>query len=174
MRFFKYNIGAATAALVLIVLLAVPFGVYRSVSSLTSRVEDSFTQTQVKSDLAKYASHAENFAAAYGAFCGEDAALREAIRAYKIAADSPFSLQDEMDTLSSLAANAYYKASLLTAEGMESLKTSLTAYYYEMQSDEMRLQNNTDYAKKAEAYNRAVRAFPASLLAQNKSAVTFD
>ena len=63
-----------------------------------------------------------------------------------------------------IAAGAYYKASQLTAEGAESLKNLLIAYYYEMQSDEMRLANNEDYAKRANAYNRAIDTFPASVL----------
>ncbi len=174
MQFFKYNRPAAIAALVLIVIFSVPLGAIRSVSSLAGRVETAYADTQARSDLEKYVSHAENFAAAYEALCGSDPALRAAIGDLADAIDSPFEITDEPHTLSSLAASAYYKASLLTVEGTESLKNSLISYYYEMQSDEMRLSNNTDYAEKADAYNRAIRAFPASLFCpKHTPAATF-
>ncbi len=167
MQFFKYNRTAAIIALVLIVILCIPLGTIRSVSSLKGRVQDSFTDTKVQSDLKKYASHAENFIAAYEAFCGSDPALRQAFGAYRTVIDTPFVMTDEMETLSALAANAYYKATL--AEGDESLKNSLIAYYYEMQSDADRLARNTGYAKRADAYNRAIESFPASVFCPGRT-----
>lgn len=173
MNFFKYNRAAAIAALVLIVILCVPLGTMRSVSALAGRTEDAFADTGAQSDLAKYVSHAENFAAAYEAVCGSDSALRDAIRALRAVSDTPFLMTDEMETLSALAANAYYKASL--ADGAdESVKNSLIAYYYEMQSDEMRLAKNTDYNQAADKYNGSIDAFPASLFCPRRQpAVTF-
>ena len=167
MQFFKYNRTAAIIALFLIVILCIPLGTIRSVSSLKGRVQDSFTDTKVQSDLKKYAEHAENFIAAYEAFCESDPALREALGTYRKSLGTPFLMTDEMETLSTLAANAYYKATL--AEGDESLKNSLIAYYYEMQSDEMRLSNNDEYAKRAEAYNRAIESFPASVFCPGRT-----
>ncbi|MBQ8746847.1 MAG: hypothetical protein IJZ08_03160 [Clostridia bacterium] len=169
MQFFKYNRTVAVIALVITVALCIPLGVIRSVTSLKVRVEDSFTDTQAQSDLKKYATHAENFIAAYEAFCGSDPDLREALSAYRDVIGTPFLMTDEMETLSSMAANAYYKASLITDEGDETLKNSLIAYYYEMQSDEMRLANNEDYANRANAYNRAIDAFPASVLCPGRT-----
>lgn len=169
MQFFKYNRTAAVIALVILVALCIPLGTIRSVSSLAGRVEDSFADTEAQSDLKKYAAHAENFIAAYEAFCGSDPALRAALSAYRAVIDTPFLMTDELETLSSLAASAYYKASLLTAEGSESLKNSLIAYYYEMQSDADRLARNTDYAKRADAYNRAISSFPASVLCPGRT-----
>jgi hypothetical protein len=57
----------------------------------------------------------------------------------------------------------------------ETVKKSATAYFYEMQSTEMRLANNGDYAARADKYNDAIRGLPASLLSPGrKPAATFS
>ncbi len=173
MHFLKYNRRAAIAALLVIILLSVVGGVNRSVASLARKAEDAYTETKVYADLTDYVSYAQNFAAAHSALYGEDAALRHAIDALGKALVSPTAMTDELKTLSSLAASAYYKLSLdKTAD--ETVKRSAMAYYYEMQSTEMRLNNNTEYKNRAMKYNTAICSFPASLLASGrKPAVLF-
>lgn len=174
MQFFKYNRGAAAAVLAVIVILSILLGANRSISSLAGRVEDAFVKTQVQSDLTKYVTHARSFAAAAAALYGEDAALREAIDALDGSLTSPFDAPGRVSDIEDAAAAVYYTLQLdATAE--ESVKRSATAYYYEMQSTVQRLGNNSYYAERAGAYNKAIRAFPASLLAPGRRpAVTFS
>lgn len=163
MQFFKYNRGAAFAALAVIVILSVLLGANRSVASLAGKVENAYTETEVQSDLTKYVSHARSFAAATGSLYGENAALSEAIAALDDALASPFDAADRTSAIETAAAAVYYTLQLdETAD--ETVKRTATAYYYEMQSTLQRLGNNETYAKRAAAYNDAIRAFPASLL----------
>ena len=173
MSFFKYNRGAAAAALAVIVLLSVLLGVNRSVSSLAGKVEDAFVKTQVQSDLTKYVTHARSFAAAAAALYGENAALTDAIDALDEALDSPFDAPDLLPAIETAAGSVYYTLQL-DKDAAEEVKRSATAYYYEMQSTLQRLGNNSYYEIRANAYNDAIRAFPASLLAPGRRpAVTF-
>lgn len=174
MQFFKYNRGAATAALAAVVILSILLGVNRSIASLAGKVEDAYTDTEVQSDLTKYVTHARSFAAAAAALYGENAALTAAIDALDDALDSPFAALDRVSDIETAAAAVYYTLQLDT-EAEESVKRSATAYYYEMQSTVQRLGNNADYQKRADTYNAAIRAFPASLIAPGRlPAVTFS
>ncbi len=167
MQFFKYNRPAAFAALLVIVILSALLGVNRSVTSLGGKVENAYTKTEVQSDLTKYVSHARSFAAAAGSLYGENAALTEAIDALDDALYSPFDAPERVTDIETAAAAVYYTLQLDT-KADEAVKRTATAYYYEMQSTLQRLGNNETYAKRADAYNDAIRAFPASLLAPGR------
>ena len=81
---------------------------------------------------------------------------------------------DRLEAVSTLAASVYYKLNL-DEKADETVKKSATAYFYEMQSTEMRLANNGDYAARADKYNDAIRGLPASLLSPGrKPAATFS
>ena len=174
MQFFKYNRPAAVAALAVIVILSILLGVNRSVSSLAGKVEHSYTDTKVQSDLSKYVTHARSFAAAAEALYGDNDSLRTAIDALDAALASPLWEMHWLKGVEEAAAAVYYNLQLDGAAD-EDVKRSATAYYYEMQSTVQRLANNTDYQKRAVAYNKAIRAFPASLLAPGRrDAVVFS
>lgn len=163
MQFFKYNRGAAIAALAVIVLLSVILGANRSVAALAGKVEDAYVKAEVQSDLTKYVSHARSFAAATGSLYGENAVLSDAIAALDDALASPFDAADRTSAIETASAAVYYTLQLdETAD--ETVKRTATAYYYEMQSTLLRLGNNETYAKRAGAYNDAIRSFPASFL----------
>ena len=174
MQFLKYNRGAASAALAVLVILSVLLGVNRSVSSLAGKVEDAYIDTQVQSDLTKYVGYARQFAAAAEALYGKDAALTSAIEELNGALTTPIGMGDRLDAVSTLAAAVYYKLNL-DEKADETVKKSAIAYFYEMQSTEMRLANNEDYAGRANKYNDAIRGLPVSLLSPGrKPAATFQ
>lgn len=174
MQFFKYNRKAAVAALAVVIVLSILLGVNRSVASLSGKVEDAFVKTQVQSDLSKYVTHARSFAASTAALYGDDDFLQAAIEALDAAVASPLWETHYLKAVEEAAAAVYYNLQLDGAADGD-VKRSATAYYYEMQSTVQRLANNTDYQKRAAAYNKAIRAFPASLLAPGRrDAVVFS
>lgn len=179
MKFFKYNRAAAAVILAAVILLAIPLGVNRSVASLARRVERVYASGSerygtVKTDLEKASGYAGHVYAIYAAAIGESAEFERAAAAFDEGIASPFGAASRFADLYRAASDLYY-ALTLDASLPEAQLNSVTAYYYELTSTQMRLAANTEYAAAAERYNRALGSFPASVLCPGSrgKAVTF-
>lgn len=179
MKFLKYNRAAAAIVLAAVILLAIPLGVNRSVASLARRVERIYESGSarygtVKTDLEKASGYAGHVYAIYAAAHGADAAYERAAASFDESLASPFDAASRFNDLYRAASELYYALSL--DESLpEAQRNSVTAYFYELTSTQMRLAANEEYAAAAARYNRAIGAFPASVLTfgSRATAVTF-
>ncbi len=175
-KFFKYNVGAAIGALVLIIVLSVTVGVFRTVGSYKNRVEREFSSLSSGSaaeDLRSYETYAKKFSALAASLGADTSALDRALSEY--AYTTPFGgVRAELDAVSG-EADAVYAAVNAMKEADSDTVRSVVSYYYEMTSTVQRLQNNASYNNAAVKYNKAISTFPASVFAAGKKpAAVFD
>jgi hypothetical protein len=176
--FIQYNRTAAAAALILVILAAVPLGTVRSVNALERKVEKLYDSGDreggsVRSDLARMADYGQNLFAIADAIGCADPSFSSALSDLRAALGSPIMPADSADALMS-AASLTYNRILSLPDLSETQKNSAISYFYEMDSTRMRLQNNEAYARAADRYNDALDSFPASLFCLGKSpAITF-
>ena len=170
-KFFKYNMGAAICALVLIVLLGIFGGANRTVYTYKNDTERAFSSLSsvVSSDLRKYTGFASQLSAAAKANGCDTSALDKSIAACNT--DSPFSgsLGSAADIATS--ASVVYNELIAKKDVDEQQSRSAKSYYYEMDSILTRLRNNTEYIEAADRYNstadrynRAIHSFPTNIL----------
>ena len=163
-KFFKYNVGAAIGALVLIILLTVFLGINRTVSSYKNSVINAFSKSDnsVSADLQKYGDYANQLYAIASANGCNVTEFKNSLS--KLNAKDPFGGADyALRNISSSAAVVYNELSAKQNVDDQQMR-SATSYYYEMDSTVSRIKNNTDYNNKAKKYNKAANAFPATMI----------
>ena len=176
--FLKYNRTAAIAALIVVILAAVPLGTLRSVGSLQRKVEKIYDTGDnkngtVRTDLTRLSDYGQNLYAIADSLGCADANFADSVAALRASLDSPLMETDTVTALMSAASLSYNR--ILNAPDIpESQKNSAISYFYEMDSTRARLQNNKEYESAALRYNDAIETFPASLFCSAKDpAVTF-
>lgn len=168
-KFFKYNVGAAIGALVLIIALSVLGGVNRTVAVRKSAVISRY-DSEVAADLRGYKEYAGKFASLAAAAGCDTGRLEAAISA--LGHSSPFDGGPEAVVS---ASDAVYAELTAKKDVDETQLRSAKSYYYEMNSTVMRLKENSAYNKAAAKYNKAVSAFPANVITgKHKPATVFD
>ncbi|MBO4422154.1 MAG: hypothetical protein J5879_01855 [Clostridia bacterium] len=163
-KFFKYNVGAAIGALVLIIALALFGGMNRTVASYSGKVDRAFDSSSgsVSLDLKKYKDYAVSFSAKAKAAGCATSALDESVG--KLDAGSAYTDSDRaLEAISSAAAVVYGELEAKSGIG-EDQKRSAKSDYYEMTSTADRLLKNDAYNNAAKKYNKAVSSFPANIL----------
>ena len=174
-KFFKYNVGAAIGALVLIILLSIFGGVNRTVYSYKNKAENAFlsSSSPVSADLKKYAGFASQLSAIAGSNGCDTSELDGYIAA--LVTDSPYA--DNGRTIENIAmrASVVYNELVSKKDVDEQQSRSAKSYYYEMDSIRSVLKNNSGYNDAAYKYNRAKKSFPANILTWNlPDAAVFD
>ena len=171
-KFFKYNVGAAAGALVLIVILSVFLGVNRTVASRKSAVSSRFDKT-VAADLRSFVEYGTRFASAASSLGCDVNGLQGALSA--LDNSSPFNGSGEAVVPAASKAASVYGELSSKKDADDALLRSAKSYYYEMESTVMRLKENKSYNSAAARYNRAVSAFPANVITGGgKPAAVFD
>lgn len=163
-KFFKYNVGAAIGALVLIIFLSVFLGVNRTVSSYKNNVIGKFSSSDssVASDLQSYIDFAKQLSAVLKANGCNTAQLDAELS--KLDTNDPFSGQDKaLSSISSAAAVVFAEFSAKTGIDDQQKRTAVSCNA-EMLSVISRIQNNDAYNSAAKKYNKAANAFPASVI----------
>ena len=171
-KFFKYNMGAAVGALVLIVILSVFCGVNRTVASRKSAVSSRFDKT-VAADLRSYAEYGSKFASLSSSLGCDVKDLQNALSA--LDNSSPFGGSGDAIVSAASKASSVYAELSSKKDADEALLRSAKSYYYEMESTVMRLKENKSYNSAAARYNKAVSSFPANVITGGgKPAAVFD
>jgi len=170
----------ASVCLIVIVCLSLFFGTLRSLNSLRDDVLYSFggksgsgiafadykavdkNYVDVRTDLSKLTSQASELLSIYEATIGGDEtflSFQDSLFVFVSADDDPFGddFADAFKSLMQSAGAAYYKLDImLDSEKDAQLYNSATAYYREMRSTVMRIQNNGAYLLAVIKYNSAV------------------
>ena len=174
-KFFKYNVGAAVGALVLIVLLGIFGGVNRTVYSYKSKTENAFFSSEgsAASDLKKYAEFASKLSAiAKANGCDTDKLDKNIV---DLDNGSPFKECGKALQNIASSASVVYNELASKKDVDEQQSRSAKSYYAEMDSTVMRLKNNSAYNSAAAKYNKAKNSFPANILTWNTpDAAVFD
>ena len=171
-RSFWEKRAPAWIALVLTVPLSIFLGVNRTVAGYAKKAEKAFferseTYGSVSEDLGKYVEQASRLAA-LGGRDGEE--LSRAVEQLREERKSPFSRGAGVELVYVTAAQLYHELAL-----SEETRKSAMLCFAELDAVRMRLRNHRDYQKAARRYNRALEAFPASLLCPGGEPVmTFD
>ena len=174
-KFFKYNRVAAIGVLVLTVLLGIFGGVNRTVYSYKNKAEKAFSSSDdsAASDLKKYAAFASQLSSVAKANGCVTDALDQSIAA--LDTDSPFAESGKAVSDIVSSASVTYNELAAKKDVDEQQSRSAKSYYYEMDSILTRLQNNSEYNKAAQKYNKAKNSFPANLFTgKQPDAAVFD
>lgn len=165
--FFRHNIPAAVAALVLVIALALTLGVNRSVGKLADKVEELYVLEDDKygapqKDVNRFCGYL-NELYSYAVLSGGDIGLQKAAEELSGAADSPFIEGNRLQSAYETAYITYNR--LLSAENTDEQQRSEIIYCFaELQAAMMRLKHNVPYNTAAAEYNEALRSFPAKVL----------
>ena len=163
-NFFKYNVGAAAGALVLIMMISVFAGINRTASTYKNKVLSEYggKNSTVVSDISKYADHASHLSAAAKAN-GCDTSLLDGALADLDMSDPFGGLSVRMNDILSQSNIVYAELSAKKDVDADQMR-SATSYYYEMKSAEARLRNSDGYNDAAEKYNKLRNTFPANII----------
>lgn len=171
----QYNRKLASALLVVAVVLSLIFGTVRSINSLSSDVVKSYTNGSktygtVKSDMTKLISQAGELLSIYTAVIGTDdssSSLASAISDLNNCIDNPMDKQfsPSVVNLKNYASSIYYKLEITKEIENTQEYISSVAYYREIQSTLMRIENNKDYMNAVKKYNNAISSFPGTVVA---------
>ena len=182
-QFFKYRVGVSAVILVLLILLSVVFGVYRTASGLERSVRAAYDRSGSDgagrytslSDLAgSCLGDAEELAKIAAAAGIQPGTLSEA--AERLAGqlkDGPFIGEGTLADLFSETSVLYY--AIQSDQNLDAaVKERAASAFRSLEATRKRIGEAKEYAEAAKAYNEMITAFPASLiLAGRKTAVLF-
>lgn len=170
-----YNRRFASVCLAAVVVLSLIFGTARSVFGLSSDVvraysSESKTYGSVQTDINKLISGAAELLSIYTAVYGSDAdtlGFASAISDLKNLADNPVDAKfsESVVNLRNYASAVYYKLEITKEIENTQEYNSSVAYYREIQSTLMRIENNKNYSNAVVKYNNAISSFPGNIVA---------
>lgn len=164
-EFFKHNRVAAFAALLVIIALSLTLGVNRSVGKLANELASIYTSGSAEygsaeKDVKKFCTY---FNELYGLITS-DSISRPAYSAdLSRMISSPF-CNANLLSKAYADASADYNRFINTPGIDDSVRNEAIRSFAELKAIQLRIKNNLIYNTAAEEYNKALAAFPASIL----------
>lgn len=168
----------AAACLAVIILLSVFLGGLRSVKRIEKKAYNAYYSDSGYGDASEDMKKMSRYASMLAAVCeaGDSASpdFRAVADAFDKSVGEPYIDEALYDSLFE-DATLSYNLLINNPLAQEQQKLSAKQYYYEIDATMRRLANNADYNGLAQKYNKALTAFPVSLLLGNASRmIVFD
>ena len=168
----------AAICLAVIILLSVFLGGFRSVKQIEKKAYNAYYTDNGYGDAGEDMKKMSRYASMLAVICEEGESVspnfRSCVDQFDKTVGDPYIDGDLYESLFE-EATLSYNLIINNPNAQEQHKLSAKQYYYEIDAIMRRLSNNTGYNELAARYNKALHAFPVSLLLKNaEQMIVFD